>query len=170
MNRKHSEATKEKLRQIHLGTKMSPESSEKKRQWMLINNPFRGKRHSEESKDQQRKKMRGRKLTPEHREKVIKTLIVGDVKGEKSHGWRGGISLPNARLRSTKEYRAWNKAVKERDDYTCQFCGVRNKSNHADHIAPFALYPQLRYSLDNGRVLCKDCHKTTDTYGGRTRK
>lgn len=33
-----------------------------------------------------------------------------------------------------------------------------------DHIKPFAYYPDLRFELSNGRTLCIDCHKKTDTY------
>jgi predicted transcriptional regulator len=164
-----SKETKDKIRQKHLGMKMSVESSEKKRKWMLKNNPFRGKKHTEESKQKQREKMTGRKLTPEHRAKVITTLIMGDVKGEKSHGWRGGVSPINARLRSTKEYMSWNKQVKERDDYTCLWCGLKSKSNHADHIKSFIEFPELRHSLDNGRTLCAKCHRKTETYGNKSR-
>jgi len=164
-----SDETKEKLRQKALGRKMSIISSEKKRQWMLKNNPFKGKKHTEESKKIQREKMLGRKLSPEHREKVIRTLILGDVKGELSHGWKGGRSPINARIRNSKEARDWKTQVKKRDKDTCVWCGLVSKSNHADHIAPFAYYPELRFSLDNGRTLCAKCHRKTDTYGGRSK-
>lgn len=165
-----SEETKDKIRKGHLGKKLSLEHKAKIKEWMAINKPFQGKKHSKESKQKQSDKMSGRKLTPEHRAKTIKNLIFGDVKGEKSHGWKGGISRVNARLRQTKEQQAWNKQVKERDNYTCVLCGHYNKSNHADHIAPFALYPELRLSLDNGRTLCVNCHRKTDTYGGKSNK
>lgn len=36
---------------------------------------------------------------------------------------------------------------------------------HADNIKPFALYPELRFEVTNGRTLCIPCHKKTGTYG-----
>lgn len=66
------------------------------------------------------------------------------------------------------EYRDWRKTVFARDDYTCLWCGKRGVELNADHIKPFALYPELRLEISNGRTLCVPCHETTDTYKGRT--
>ncbi len=71
------------------------------------------------------------------------------------------------RIRKSASYREWRKAVFERDDYACQDCGQRGGKLHADHIQPFALFPELRLNINNGRTLCIDCHKKTPTYGYR---
>lgn len=86
--------------------------------------------------------------------------------------WRGGISPENMRIRSSQEYKLWRKAVFERDNYTCRFCGARNGNGktiilHADHIKPFAFFPELQFDIGNGRTLCIDCHRKTDTYGAK---
>lgn len=83
----------------------------------------------------------------------------GSYKRGKNHPyWKGGIAVINEGMRKTLEYKLWRKAVIERDNYTCIWCGSK-KEIHADHIKPFALYPELRFAIDNGRVLCKDCHR-----------
>lgn len=74
-------------------------------------------------------------------------------------------SLLHKRIRASVEYRVWREAVFLRDDYTCQLCGVRGTELNADHIKPFALYPELRFDVDNGRTLCRPCHLTTETFG-----
>lgn len=86
--------------------------------------------------------------------------------GEKNHNWKGGISLNNKNRRYLLEYRLWRESVFKRDKYKCVLCGDDNGGNlEADHIKPFALFPELRYDITNGRTLCKKCHKKTFTYG-----
>lgn len=73
------------------------------------------------------------------------------------------------RLRRSSAYKRWRSAIFERDDYTCQLCGIRGGELNADHIKAFALYPELRFEMDNGRTLCVTCHRNTPTYGGGSR-
>lgn len=88
---------------------------------------------------------------------------------ENSPSWRGGIKKENDRRKSF-EGQKWRKLIFERDDYTCQICGIKSGYLQADHIKPWGQYPELRYELSNGRTLCINCHKKTDTYGYRGHK
>lgn len=66
----------------------------------------------------------------------------------------------NRKIRSSSEYRAWRNEVLERDAYTCVLCG-RDETNselNVHHIKPFSLYPELRFEVNNGLALCKECH------------
>jgi len=63
--------------------------------------------------------------------------------------------------RYSPEAEEWRKAVFARDDYTCQICKVRGGYIEADHIKPWAYFPNLRFELDNGRTLCRTCHNAT---------
>lgn len=83
-----------------------------------------------------------------------------------------GKRTADKKLRQSAKYKAWRTLVFERDDYTCVMCGDCNRKGrgktlklHADHIKPFALYPELRFEPSNGRTLCVPCHLKTGTYG-----
>ncbi len=91
-------------------------------------------------------------------------------RGESHPGWKGGITPLNHLIRTSKEYKAWRKAVFEHDNYTCQHCGQRGGDLEADHIKQFAYYVDLRFELENGRTLCKECHKKTDTHSRKVEK
>lgn len=102
----------------------------------------------------------GRKHTLESKKKMSEAQ-----KGSKSKKWKGGITHPNILARSSFEYRLWRTAVFQRDHYQCIWGGKSHGSKlEADHIKPFAYFPELRFAIDNGRTLCKECHSKTDTY------
>ncbi len=122
-------------------------------------------------------KAMGRVYTPERNEKVRLSLIgtkraLGSKRptGWIHPNWQGGITSLRDKIESTLEYKQWRKGVFERDSYTCQGCSVKGCELNADHIKPFAYFPELRFELSNGRTLCKPCHLQTDTYGGRAKK
>ena len=60
--------------------------------------------------------------------------------------------------RDSSAYGRWRDAVFERDNDTCQNCGNYCVQMYAHHIAPWASYPELRFSVDNGVTLCQRCH------------
>jgi 5-methylcytosine-specific restriction endonuclease McrA len=92
------------------------------------------------------------------------------IAGPKSHFWGGGVTPANHKIRNSLEYKNWRRGVFERDDFTCQDCGQRGGDLEADHIKPFALFPELRFIISNGRTLCSPCHIRTETWGNGTRK
>lgn len=110
-------------------------------------------RHSEESKEKNR----------------IAHLGKPTKKGENHWNWKGGITPLRKRLYFSEKYQEWRKAVFERDDYTCQICGIRGGELNADHIKQWSIYPELRFDIKNGRTLCVSCHRKTPTWGNRNK-
>lgn len=139
---RHSEETKRKISLAHLGKIATLEQRKK------LSEAHRGQRrpHTESTKVKMR-------------EIALKRIADGT-----HNWWKGGITKLNKAIRNSSEYKLWRKAVFERDNYTCRFCKVRGGELQADHIKPFALFPELRFAIDNGRSLCKPCHITTETY------
>lgn len=87
--------------------------------------------------------------------------------GDKNPNWKGGVTKENERIRKSIAYKKWRSDVFARDNYTCQICKRKETVSgklEADHIKQFAKYPELRFDVSNGRTLCKECHKKTDTY------
>lgn len=93
--------------------------------------------------------------------KVIKHLKeLGKIKSGKNHwNWKGGITDEMKLLRRTEEYQFWRNKVYARDNWTCQECGQKLKDIVAHHIKSFRDNPELRYDVENGRTLCRSCHK-----------
>lgn len=79
-------------------------------------------------------------------------------RGKHAPMWKGGVTAPNRRERSTQQSRDWSKAVLKRDNYTCQLCKVRHGNLHAHHKKRWADHKALRFDVGNGVTLCRDCH------------
>ena len=81
-------------------------------------------------------------------------------------------------IRHCYKYRQWRSDVFTRDNFTCQECGLIGGKLNADHIKPFswiikdnniktleeAMNCEELWNINNGRTLCLECHKKTDTF------
>jgi len=81
-----------------------------------------------------------------------------NTRGELSNFWKGGITPKNKLERGTSQYKEWRKQVFERDNYTCQCCGSYGGKLNAHHKENFSNNHDLRFDIDNGITLCKNCH------------
>lgn len=110
--------------------------------------------------------------TNEWKEKIRESNIgKKSPSGSKHWNWKGGVTPINHLRRNSTEYKLWRKAVFERDNYTCIWCGAKNGNGkrvilNADHIKPWVHFPELRFAIDNGRTLCRPCHETTFIFNG----
>lgn len=145
----------------------------------------KGKHHSDEARRKMSNSKRGRpclngfkkRSVPWNKEKTpgtfsgknhsakTKILMSANQIGENNSNWKGGSTDHVKLIRLNSKYKEWRKSVFERDNYTCQSCGTRGGTLNADHIKPLARFPNLAYKINNGRTLCVECHKKTDTFG-----
>lgn len=181
--KEHSEEVKEKIRLKMIGRNVTEETCQK------ISNSLKGKKktkehiekfklsvkgrkpwnkgitHSDFTKEKLRDINLGLKRGPHKLETKIKMRESGKRNRESHWNWKGGIGEENKNERKTLEYRIWRQAVFTRDNYTCVLCTKKGGRLNADHIKPFSVYKELRLNLDNGRTLCVECHRKTDTFG-----
>lgn len=127
-----------------------------------------GYKHTAESLEKISEASKGRAMSESTKSKIRKIALKNNwgnrlpiLTGSNHPRWKGGVTSENEKIRKSKEMRNWRISVFERDDYTCQACGQRGGELNADHIMPFALFPELRTEVLNGRTLCIKCHRKT---------
>jgi len=110
--------------------------------------------HSPETIEKLRELTTGKTLSLEARKKLSES-----IRGENSCHWKGGLTDEHSRIRKSLEYKLWRQAVYERDEWTCQVCFQKGRKLNAHHVKSFSLFPDLRFEVDNGVTMCKDCHQ-----------
>lgn len=154
-----------------LGRKHSLETKQKMSESAKGNKSFTGQKHTEEWKQKMRGSRPNRKGIPAWNKgmkfgplSLEKRILAGiRNKGANNPNWKGGITPKNIKIRESMEGRAWKRAVLQKDGFKCIWCG-ETKKLHIDHIKPFADFPELRFEVSNGRVLCKECHRKSLHY------
>jgi hypothetical protein len=77
-------------------------------------------------------------------------------RGSKAYNWKG--TTPKEKLERVKFQKTIQKSVFERDNYTCQMCGLKGINLQVDHIQSWKDYVELRFDISNCRTLCAECH------------
>lgn len=173
---KHSKEAKMKMRLAKLGKPSGRKGMRFSMEWKKnISEAHKGYVMPEEQKE---------KIRAAHKGKIPKNIntIKGWNKGMRmslstrrkmmganNGAWKGGITPKNIAIRMSMDYKLWREAVFARDGYACTECGTHKSPFNADHIKPFALFPELRFAIDNGRTLCVPCHRKSETYGNNSR-
>lgn len=141
---KLSQKSKDKIRKSHIGLKHTNETKQK----MRLNRQNNQKYNSNH--------LRGKKYPHSAWNKGKSNF---SAVGEKNPNWKGGITLKIDKLRKSIEWKNWRLKVFERDNWTCQNCGLKKSGYlHPHHIKEREVYPELMFDIDNGITLCDICH------------
>ena len=76
--------------------------------------------------------------------------------------WKGDNYIdPITRKRNQRRHRKWSKSVRDKNNNTCQTCGITNVRLEAHHIISLkeCINSNLEFDIDNGITLCSKCHK-----------
>ena len=159
----YSKETLEKMSKVKKGIR--PFGLSSLIEWQKKNGSWNKGKPAYKCTNETRKKMslarKGKKMKESTKEKIS---------GSKSYLWKGGITPMNEKIRHSLEYKIWRNTIFERDNYICKICRKRGGDMVADHIKPFSIYPNLRLEINNGRTLCENCHRLTETYGWKLQK
>ena len=122
----------------------------------------------------------GKPRTEQERQQIRETMRKKAKYGPENRFYKDGMSSLKERVRKSWKFRDWREAIFKRDDYTCQECGKKGDKLHPHHwkkgfaeiwqenkITTFeeAMNCEELWDVSNGKTLCENCHKKTETYG-----
>jgi len=170
--KKMSEAQKKIDKYWMRGRIVTKETREKIRQSLL------GRKQSEETKKKRSLALKGRSTSRKgikhtKEAKIKMRRIAKRYSGKNHYCWKGGVSTLAVKIRKSCYYKDWREAVFERDNYTCQDCGISNTYLIAHHEKEFskilednniknfkdALACDELWDINNGKTVCEKCHK-----------
>ncbi|MDY3001827.1 MAG: HNH endonuclease [Romboutsia timonensis] len=106
-----------------------------------------------------REKLKSIMQTSEYKRKISKAN-----RGKKNGMHKEELSEEHrVKTRGIFGYKQWSRQVRERDNHTCQVCGLHTKEPnklHAHHLESYDTHPKLRLELSNGITICNSCHNS----------
>lgn len=138
--------------------------------------------NNEEKKEIFSKTHTGFKMTEEQKKNLSKKMKSLELVGPKNHNWKPPHERKttlNFAIRSSLKNIEWKKAVIKKDNYSCVSCGKKGDGKlDIDHIIPLSFLIKENniktledafacdklWDISNGRTLCRDCHKKTETW------
>lgn len=120
---------------------------------------------NEERKEQQRQLANKTIHTKESREKLKATMQTDEYRkkmsenrmGEKNPAYKPELDRDANRHRCIAGNVKWKRDIHEKYNYMCDKCGSTEKLN-THHLYNWSEYPEKRFDLDNGVLLCEKCH------------
>jgi len=101
-------------------------------------------------------------------DECAKKKKIEKLSGENGSNWNPNLTDEERKIkRAYPEYREWVKSIFEKDDYTCQKCGVRGSKLNAHHKDSYHWCKERRLDINNGVTLCEICHKEFHSIYGR---
>ncbi len=115
-----------------------------------------GRKHTEEARKNMALSRIGRTNSKETRDKISFANS-----GDKHYNWKGGNWLKNSRSKYGRDWLQIRKKVFNRDNFTCQRCGITQEEYgkrelDVHHKKPFDIFKDN--SLANLKTLCRPCH------------
>lgn len=96
--------------------------------------------------------------------------IFKEQKGENHPNWNPELTDEDRKANESRTgdplYQRWRKSVIKRDK-KCQAC-AETEELRAHHIVPWSIDKNKRYDIDNGIVLCEQCHILFHSVYGQT--
>lgn len=153
---KHSKETREKISKALTGHTVSKEQREKQGKTMSgKGNPFWGKKRPEHAKAISGKNnpWYGTHLTKEIKEKMKGPRL--SVMGKKNPAWLGGKSFEPYGIKFNDKLK---RAIRKRDNHTCQECGKKEKKLRYKLSIHHIDYNKKNHNPNNLISLCMNCH------------
>lgn len=101
------------------------------------------------------------RMKGKHHSEETKKKMSENRKGCRNSNYKGGKTDFMRKIRWTKEYVNWRKAVLSRANGKCKMCG-RKLPLEAHHIKSIHKDISGIYNLGNGQALCNNCHLIAD--------